>query len=98
MPVYEYECAEHGRFESLRALAEYAEPASCPTCESAAPRVLSTPHLSSLARGTMLAHERNEKSRHEPRHAAHAHPPAPKSAAPALKSYRGARPWVIEHG
>lgn len=102
MPVYEYECTDHGVFEQLRALAESAEPGLCPRCESAAPRVLSVPRLSGMPRATRIAHERNERSRHEPRHThggveqrAVGEKPA---ARPALTRYTGARPWVIEHG
>ncbi len=107
MPVYEYECEEHGVFELLRPIAERAEPAPCPNCEQAAARVVSVPRLSGMSRPTLIAHERNERSRHEPRHVhtghahgSHAHGSAAPSAPgqrPALKRYTGARPWVVEH-
>jgi putative FmdB family regulatory protein len=98
MPMYEYECDEHGRFEQLRPLSEYAAPAPCPTCELGAPRVVSVPHLCALPRSTMVAHARNEKSCHEPAlHRAPADKPQ-SGAPPALRSSRGLRPWVIEHG
>ena len=112
MPVYEYQCDDHGVFEVLKSLAEYAEPAACPSCDVTATRLLSTPHLSGLARPNMIAHERNERSRHEPRRVKsthdHAHPHHREARAiasakgepqkPVLKQYTGARPWVIEHG
>jgi putative FmdB family regulatory protein len=105
MPVYEYECGDHGVFEHLRSLAESALPGICPSCEEEAPRVLSVPHLTGVPRATMVAHDRNEQSRHEPRHAHNCGKPRkPDRAAsvpgerPALKRYTGARPWVIEHG
>jgi len=104
MPVYEYECSAHGLFEQLRPLAEYAEPAACPTCASAVARVLSAPHLCGLARSVRVAHERNERARHEPHVASTpSRQPPPRALAqagarPALKRYTGARPWVIEHG
>ncbi|MDB4987957.1 MAG: FmdB family transcriptional regulator [Myxococcaceae bacterium] len=110
--MYEYECREHGLFEVLKPLAEYADPTVCPECDGMASRVLSTPRLSGLSRPDMIAHARNEKSRHEPRHAkslhdhAHPHHAHARAAAenkgpppqPVLKRYTGARPWVIEHG
>lgn len=41
MPIYEYECPEHGRFEELRALdAGNREP--CPDCGIMCKKVLST--------------------------------------------------------
>jgi putative FmdB family regulatory protein len=112
MPMYEYECSDHGVFELLKALAQYAEPACCPECDQRAERVLSAPRLSGLMRPGMIAHARNEQSRHEPRHArsihdcAHPHHKQPEArptqrrepAKPTLKKYTGVRPWVIEHG
>jgi len=112
MPMYEYECDDHGAFEVLKSLSEYAEPTQCPDCGLEATRLLSAPRLSGLARPDMIAHARNERSRHEPRHAKtvhdrahphHAHAEAANArrggpAQPVLKSYTGARPWVIEHG
>ncbi|HVZ31527.1 MAG TPA: zinc ribbon domain-containing protein [Polyangiaceae bacterium] len=104
MPVYEYECGDHGVFELLRSIAERAEPAPCPSCAREAPRVVSVPHLSGMARPNMIAHARNERSRHEPRHvhAGHTHARAPAQAIPerrpALQRSTGSRPWVLEHG
>lgn len=98
MPLYEYECQAHGSFELLRSLSEYAAPAPCPTCELGSPRIVSVPHLCAVPRSTMVAHARNERSCHEP--ALRSSPPTStrEPAPPALRSYRGARPWVIEHG
>ncbi|MDB4973310.1 MAG: regulatory protein FmdB family [Myxococcaceae bacterium] len=112
MPMYEYECRDHGVFEVLKSLAQYAEPAACPECDLTAMRVLSTPRLSGLSRPDMIAHSHNERSRHEPRHAksthdcAHPHHKEARALAahkgqpakPTLKKYTGVRPWVIEHG
>ena len=106
MPVYEYECRSHGVFEAFKPLAEYTSPADCPDCATPAGRILSVPHLASVPRATRIAHERNERSRHEPRmahgcsdphHPKHA-APKPVGERPALRAYTGKRPWVIEHG
>ncbi|MFT4065118.1 FmdB family zinc ribbon protein [Paraburkholderia sp.] len=43
MPIYEYQCADCGRFAALRRLADYAEPAPCPACGKPAPRTVSRP-------------------------------------------------------
>ena len=108
MPMYEYECEAHGIFELLRPLSEYAEAACCPLCEVAAERVLSVPHLCGVPRRTIVARERNERSRHEPRVFSRSDDSCAsrsderqlpsRSSAPKLRSYSGARPWVIEHG
>lgn len=71
MPIYEFECSDHGRFELLRGLASYAQAAECPTCEGKATRILSTPHLTVISRGERVARERNEQSSHEPRVSSH---------------------------
>lgn len=109
MPVYEYECQEHGEFETLRSLAEYALPAPCPTCDADSARIMSVPHLAGVPRATMVAHDRNEQSRYEPRlsrtacgsdhnHAPKAKPQRVPGQRPALQNYSGKRPWVMEHG
>lgn len=102
MPVYEYECDRHGLFEVLRPMAESAQPAPCPDCEVLAARVLSAPQVAVLARPARIAHERNERSRHEPRVASLPErdtkkPPTHGETRP-LQRARGSRPWVIEHG
>lgn len=105
MPIYEYECDAHGVFEHLRSLTEYAAPAPCPDCGALFARVVSTPLLACVPRGTRLALDRNERSRHEPRMVqsasdpAHpAHPVNRRAKRPTLQRYGGRRPWVIEHG
>lgn len=102
MPLYEYECRDHGLFELIRGIAESGEPAPCPDCTLPGARVLSAPHLSAMPRSQLLARDRNERSRHEPRvsNAADTSEPRAHGAAPkppALRAYRGPRPWVIEH-
>ncbi|MDR5738352.1 MULTISPECIES: zinc ribbon domain-containing protein [unclassified Caballeronia] len=39
MPVYDYECARCGAFETVRRIAERDEPAPCPECGETAMRV-----------------------------------------------------------
>ncbi|MEM5288712.1 zinc ribbon domain-containing protein [Paraburkholderia sabiae] len=39
MPVYDYECADCGAFETVRRIAERDEPAACPRCGTSAERV-----------------------------------------------------------
>ncbi len=101
MPIYEYECDEHGLFEEVRPMQRSSEGAGCPRCSVLAPRVLSATRTNLVPRAVSLARTRNEKSRHSPEVCTHAHPHGPpKKAArqPALQVYRGRRPWVMEHG
>lgn len=101
MPVYEYECRAHGVFEELRSLNERQLPAPCPQCRTDARRVVSVPALACMPRSQVVARDRNEQSRHEPRvsegsghrHASSAAPPEPGRA----QVYHGPRPWVVEH-
>jgi putative FmdB family regulatory protein len=67
MPIYEYECERHGVFELERGMSLAREGAACPDCESSCPRILSVPRISAVSKQTRVAHERNEKSQHEPR-------------------------------
>jgi putative FmdB family regulatory protein len=62
MPTYDYECSTCGPFARLRPMAERDEPADCPGCRQAAPRVISPgPSLcgmESTTRRLMAAQER----------------------------------------
>jgi putative FmdB family regulatory protein len=97
MPLYEYECSEHGVFELIRGISEARQGAPCPECASEAPRILSAPAVSSLSRATRVAHERNERSRHEPRVVRNEGPRTPERGPPRLHQ-SGGRPWALEHG
>lgn len=52
MPIYEYECEEHGRFEVLEHRAPGAEFKSCPACDVPAPLV---PSLTVMRPDTLWA-------------------------------------------
>jgi putative FmdB family regulatory protein len=99
MPLYEYECSAHGVFELSRPMAESALGAACPECHAPAPRILSAVRLACQPAWRRGAHERNERSRHEPRiverppHAASREGPPPKARAVNA----GGRPWAIGH-
>ena len=98
MPIYEYECTEHGVFDELRPMSRSAEGAACPACQTLAPRVLSATRTSVVPRNVSTAISRNEKSQHAPEVRAHGHHHHPKPKPGQLQAYRGARPWVMEHG
>lgn len=66
MPIYEFECTGHGRFDELRGFADSAKPAACPACGAMCDRAVSLPRLPGMDRAVVQAHDRNERSRHEP--------------------------------
>ena len=109
MPIYEYECNGHGVFELERTLSESRLEGECPRCSTGCRRILSVPRLAALPQNTRIAHERNERSRHEPKLAvrgAGVHSPGSPhgqshrhaASTGGAKRYAGPRPWVIEHG
>lgn len=67
MPVYEYECVTCGVFSVLRKMNESSQPAPCEECGCESPRIMSVPRLAVLGKVQRLAHERNERSAHEPK-------------------------------
>lgn len=66
MPVYEFECTQHGRFDELRGFSQSADPAPCPVCSTSCARAVSLPRAPVLDASMVRAHDRNERSRHEP--------------------------------
>ena len=105
MPLYEYECQQHGTFDELRPYAESDAPIDCPVCERPATRVVSMPRFRQMDAGTVKAMDINEKSRHEPHVCTsgcshHRRPAANKNGEPQKpqrQAYTGPRPWVVEH-
>lgn len=96
MPIYEFDCTEHGSFEVIRSVAEVREPAHCPACGADGRRLLSAPHLACVSHSNRRARDINERSAHEPRQVSV--PRAPASDAPGkLRSSPSSRPWVLEH-
>ncbi|GAA6119164.1 zinc ribbon domain-containing protein [Acidovorax sp. FG27] len=68
MPTYDYQCPACGGFDALRSLAQRNEPAACPVCSTASPRVFaSAPHLACVSPEQRRAHDTNERARHAPR-------------------------------
>jgi putative FmdB family regulatory protein len=98
MPLYDYTCATCGGFREWRPLAVSADPAPCPSCAMPAPRAIAAPFFSRLSRGTRIAHERNEKSAHEPavvqREALESGPYGRRRHG---HNHGARRPWAIGH-
>jgi putative FmdB family regulatory protein len=113
MPTYDYACGACGGFDAIRALALRNEPAACPDCGGASPRVLvSAPRLALMDSGTRSAVQTNERAQHEPRRSAEyarlKHPAgcgccssskrsATTTAANGNKAFPSRRPWMISH-
>lgn len=98
MPLYEYDCREHGVFELARSMQDSAKGAPCPWCQRDASRILSVPAVRQLDRSTRVALDRNERSRHEPRLSQRgAAAPTEPPSTPKFKT-GGGRPWALEHG
>jgi putative FmdB family regulatory protein len=66
MPLYDYECRQHGPFSDWRKMSESENPAPCPICGALGRRSVSAPHLG-IDSGLRKAHSINEKSAEEPR-------------------------------
>ncbi len=100
MPRYDYSCDECGRFTAWRPMSEYAEPSECPTCGSPAPRAVTAPFIADMNPHTRIAHERNEKSAHEPQVESRRAPDRPDADRSGREDYQrayGGRPWMLGH-
>ena len=98
MPIYEFECADHGTFELSRPIARVREPGECPECGEHGKRLLSAPNLatgSAVSRRIAAVHER---SQHEPRVVKREAPkPTGEPVKRAVQSSHGGYPWAIGH-
>ena len=113
MPTYDYACASCGGFEAIRAVVRRDEPAACPDCGCASPRVfIAAPRLALLSDGMRSAMATNERARHEPKSSGEysrvKHPAgcgccgsvrnkATVTDARGNKAFPGKRPWMISH-
>ena len=111
MPIYEYECESCGIFTALKPISERNLPSSCPVCQTDANRVIhSAPRTTWVGKQTMLMHETNERSKHEPKtleqYKSSVHGAGcsccsmnKKSTAKSKNALKtgGSRPWMISH-
>lgn len=113
MPTYDYDCADCGGFDAIRAQAQRNDPCACPDCGAASPRVFVTaPRLACLSGDTRRAMDRNERAVHAPRSSAGyqrlRHPGgcgccqpvrsgATVTAPNGAKAFPTRRPWMISH-
>ena len=98
MPIYEFECSEHGCFELTRPMARVREPAACPECGALAKRLLSAPNLATGSAVGRKATAINERSQHEPRVSErHVSKASGEPEKRAVYTSRGGYPWAIGH-
>lgn len=106
MPIYEYNCKEHGIFEMYRPVGLNKHPAPCHECGKLSVRAMSLTQKSVMDPVQVKAMDRNIKSQFEPHVCGsgcdhdhpHSHGPAPSSRPkPRQQVYQGPRSWVIEH-
>ena len=110
MPLYDYRCDACGDFRDWRAMAQSHEPAACPICGSLSRRRVASPFIAFMSPHTRTAHQRNEKSAHEPKVMTrdqldrmggrvghdHSHGPGPqRRLEPGLRT--ASKRWMIGH-
>jgi putative FmdB family regulatory protein len=88
MPLYGYTCLSCGPFSTWGSMLAHDEPMPCPGCGQASPRMIAAPNLACTSSNVRLAHERNERSAHEPRVVSHAQLHADRSSQVGGHSHR----------
>jgi putative FmdB family regulatory protein len=96
MPIYEFECDEHGTFDEQRPMSLAKSTSACPACGTEARRVLSVPNVAHLPASERRARDVNERSCHEPRLSRRETVRAQDPPPPKLHATHG-RPWAIGH-
>ena len=109
MPLYDYGCEMCGPFREWRSMSEWQADVPCPSCCLPAPRLAAAPVLGALSSNNRIAHQRNERSAHEPkvvrredlprhpRHHGHAVSPLVKQQFGEVRSSPPDRPWMVGH-
>jgi putative FmdB family regulatory protein len=101
MPLYDYHCSACGDFRAWRRMSEAAEPVDCPSCAAPAARAVVAPSLALMNGHIRIAHQRNEKSAHEPRIVSkneHGHGRGGHHGHHHEHGHgTGGRPWMIGH-
>ena len=110
MPFYEYECRSCGTFEDWQPMSRCSEPMDCPSCGMRSKRAISAPNLALMNPHTRIAHQRNEKSAHEPQFVqkkpkqhdgkaghSHAHGHCHGHGHSHGHGHGASRPWMIGH-
>ena len=96
MVLYEYCCDDCGDFAAWNTMAKASEAMPCPTCGEPASRIVSVPYLADMDPNNRIAHQRNERSAHEPRVQTGAD--LGKRHGHGVRHHHGpARQWMIGH-
>ena len=64
--LYDYDCGKCGSFSDLQPMSRASEAISCPNCGEPADRIVCAPFVANMNSHNRIAHQRNEKSAHEP--------------------------------
>ena len=109
MPLYEYDCDACGSFSELQQMSRAEEPMPCPDCGEASQRIMCAPFIANMDPFNRVAHQRNEKSAHEPAVTAgpppgqkhghahhHGHSHRRRGLGDGLQHGHG-RPWALGH-
>jgi putative FmdB family regulatory protein len=97
MPVYEFSCPSCGGFEVVRPMAEAGDPMRCPRCAGAAQRRFGVPGGRHVPAAVSAAHERNERSVHDPARASRADVAAAGGRPLHPHRHGPQRPWQLGH-
>lgn len=104
MPLYDYSCAQCGPFREWRSMSESSKPASCPDCGLKSKRFMTAPFVADMHPHSRIAHQRNEKSAHEPKvvsrptgESAGGHSHSHSHGRHHGHSHGPSRPWMIGH-
>lgn len=90
MILYEYRCSDCGKFEAWNIISKSSDPVECPTCAKLSKRQLSAIFLADMDNNNRIAHQRNEKSAHEPE--------VVRREAPSQESEGKGKPHSHNHG
>ncbi len=106
MPLYDYSCDDCGTFRDWNPMSASAMPAVCPNCGENASRIITAVFIANMNPHNRIAHQRNEKSTHEPQivrkktheHDADSHPHRHCNHDHSHSHSHGhGRPWMIGH-
>lgn len=106
MILYDYVCTSCGPFVAWNSVEKSSEEVICPTCSASSSRIVMAPYLADMDPNNRIAHQRNEKSAHEPevvkmisgkgihkQGAAHSHAQGRKRH----HHHGPSRPWMLGH-
>ena len=103
MPLYDYHCANCGHFRAWRRMIEAGDPVDCTTCGASASRAVVAPNLALMNPLNRIAHQRNEKSAHEPQVVSRSRPQQADHAHRHAHGHHhqhhhgASRPWMLGH-